>query len=105
MMPEWIVGPEKPVYCRLCGRQHRFLSCSDCNKFLRMGNYRFVYCPKCKASKCDPRIDLFSDLCCAECKKPLRVTVGEGSYCAHCDYHPMMQDTIFVKFPKSKTRR
>src|SRR3989344_1661406 len=100
-MSKWIVGPDK-VRCRLCKRMHAFLYCGDCEIPLRMGNNRFIYCPKCKASHCDPRIELTSDLCCAECERPLGVTVGEGSYCVHCNYHPMMQDTIFWKISKSK---
>lgn len=91
-MFEPIVGPDKPVSCRLCKHSHVFLYCQNCNEPLRMGNNRIQYCWKCEES--DSVIYPHSALCCGECGLFLRVTEDGGSYCAPCDFHPMAQDTL-----------
>lgn len=68
---------------------------SICDTKLEMGNNRIIFCPKCQFAE-TPELDnlITHILCCAECKKPLSVTKGRGSYCLNCNFHPSMQDTF-----------
>lgn len=71
--------------------------CAQCDQPVQMGNHRVLFCDNCKIWANSDNPPPTHTLCCAECEKPLRVTMGEGSYCIHCGYPPSMQDTVLVE--------
>ncbi len=68
--------------------------CPKCGSGRRSGSYRRQFCPSCGWTRDrDPAPEKI--FCCAECEKPLALTLPlEGLYCTHCDYAPSMQDTF-----------
>gem|GEM_PF-2812203 len=99
-MLKLILDPKGAFECASCRTGHYFMICKKCKVMLRMGNGRIQYCPKCKEQ--DLRSKLDAVLCCNECQKPLAVTLGRGTYCEHCDYHPSMQDIFLWYFSDKK---